>query len=294
MTHWQIGKELLDFRKRPLFMAILNVTPDSFSDGGRYVTANESGHVVRFNLDALVDEVFRLTRAGADILDLGGMSTAPGTDEISVAEELHRITSVLPTLTAATDLPLSIDTYRAEVADVACHLGATIVNDVSGGTFDSDMADVVRRHGVGVCLGHLQGTPQTMQKNPHYENVVDEVYSALAASRDAFVEAGVAPDAICLDPGLGFGKSLQHNIALVRHIDRFLDLGQPLLVGHSRKRMITELALRLRPTASSEELTQLKNRISVRVAMALVRGGAHILRVHDVQLHASVACGEDL
>ncbi|MDO5552231.1 MAG: dihydropteroate synthase [Planctomycetia bacterium] len=293
MTHWQVGAKCLNFDKRPLFMGILNATPDSFSDGGQFVTADASGHVVDFNLDLLAAQAFRLAHAGADLLDLGGMSTAPGAAEVSVAEELHRITSVLPALREASDLPLSIDTYRAEVADVACRLGASIVNDISGGTFDSDMADVVRRHGAGVCLGHIQGTPQTMQTQPHYDNVVDEVYSALAAARDAFVRAGVPQAAICLDPGLGFGKSLRHNIALVRHIDRFLDLGQPLLVGHSRKRMITELAQRLRPGAATEELARLKDEISVRVARTLVRGGVHILRVHDVQLHASVVSGGD-
>jgi dihydropteroate synthase len=248
---------------RPLIMGILNVTPDSFSDGGR--DADLAAAVARA----------RAMAAQADILDIGGESTRPGAEPVPVAEEIARTVPVIAAIRAGgIATPISIDTRNAATARAALAAGADMVNDVSALTHDPDMAPLVAEAGVHVCLMHAQGDPRTMQDDPRYGDVVAEVTAALAARRDAALAAGIAADRIVLDPGIGFGKTVAHNLALMRALDRFRDLGHPVLLGASRKRFIGAITGVERPT----------DRLAGSLAAALfgAQQGVHILRVHDV------------
>jgi dihydropteroate synthase len=265
---WRVGDVDLDCGERTLLMGILNVTPDSFSDGGMYLgerTAVDRGV-------AMVDE-------GADIVDVGGESTRPGSDSVSVREELDRVVPVIENLAAHVPVPISIDTRKSEVARAALSVGATIVNDVSGGE-DPAMFDVVRAAGAGMVLMHMKGDPKTMQEAPRYDDVVAEVKEFLRERVEAAGLAGIATDRLAIDPGIGFGKDLQHNLALLANVDELLDLGQPVLVGPSRKRFIAALL----DGAPVEERLE-----GTAAAVAwLVGRGAHIVRVHDVRDIAKV------
>jgi dihydropteroate synthase len=248
-------------------MGILNVTPDSFSDGGRLTDAETA---VKAGVQMALD--------GADILDVGGESTRPGSDPVSVEEERERVLPVIRRLRTEVDLPISIDTRKAEVAAPALEAGATIVNDVTAGA-DPAMFRVVADSGAGMCLMHLRGEPKTMQQDTAYGDVVGEVHDYLATRIDAAVDAGVEWDRLAIDPGLGFGKSPEGNYVLMRRIGDFLDLRRPVLVGPSRKSFIgkvlgTEVDERLEGTAGA-------------VAW-LVAHGAHVVRVHDVKEMARV------
>ena len=257
MDHWQLPTRRLDLSERPLTMGILNVTPDSFSDGGRFA-----------ELQRAVEHGLRLIADGADILDIGGESTRPDADEVDIDEELRRIIPVIQELRKQTSIPLSIDTRKAAVATEAIRAGAEIVNDVSAAS-DPDMIPLLRETGAAVCIMHALGTPKTMQLDPRYENVVDEVYEFLRRKRDELVTAGIERSRIAVDPGLGFGKTVEHNWTLVRNIVRFLELDCPLLVGHSRKRFI----------AATFEDREEGTRI---VSRELIRSGVQILRLHSV------------
>jgi dihydropteroate synthase len=251
---------------RPLVMGILNVTPDSFSDGGLH-----SG------VEAAVERAFAMKAEGVDILDVGGESTRPGAEPVDPEVEQMRVVPVLEALAdAGWDLPVSVDTRRAQVAAAALEAGACMVNDVSA-LGDPEMAGVVAQRGVPVVLMHMRGVPGTMQQAPEYGDVVGEVLGSLQRSRDQAVAAGIKREQIILDPGIGFGKrtgaGVEDNLALLSGLPRFLSLGQPLLVGASRKRFIgnvtgAPLAKRLPG--------------SLVAAMAAVWGGASVLRVHDV------------
>ena len=252
----------LDCGERTLIMGILNVTPDSFSDGGLYVderTAAQRGI-------AMVDE-------GADIIDVGGESTRPGSDPVPAAEEVDRVAPVIEKLAAHVPVPISIDTRKSEVARAAVAVGATIVNDVSAGA-DPAMFEVVRDAGAGLVLMHMKGEPKTMQEAPAYGDVVAEVAGFLRERIEAAGLAGIDTDRLAIDPGIGFGKDLHHNLALLAHIEDLIDLGRPVLVGPSRKRFLASLLddapveARLEGTAGA-------------VAW-LVSRGAHVVRVHDV------------
>ena len=240
----------------PRWMGIVNVTPDSFSDGGLF-----------FDSDAAVRQALRLLEDGADIIDIGGESTRPGSDSISGDEELRRILPVLEQLRSVKpDVPISIDTAKASVARRVLASGADIINDVSG-LADPDMLSVLQETGSGYCLMHTQGTPKTMQDNPQYADVVGEVFEFLQARRDTMLASGISPEAVAVDPGLGFGKTWEQNWQLVENIAHFLGLGAPLLVGHSRKRFIAERYV------DREEGTR-------QVSRQLLSGGVHILRLH--------------
>ena len=267
--NWALRGRTLTAGDRPLIMGILNVTPDSFSDGGTHA-----------DTDAAVEHGLRCVEEGADIIDIGGESTRPGADAVSVGEELDRTLPVVTRLAAATDAVLSIDTMKAEVAKQAIAAGAAIVNDVSALTQDPQMVQVVAQTGVGVVLMHMQGTPRTMQKAPRYEDVVCDVTTYLADRVKAVVVAGVAPDAVAVDPGIGFGKTDKHNVALIADLASLAGVGRPVVVGLSRKRFLGALTGR-----------DVSDRVSASVAglVACVLGGAHVMRVHDVAASVDAA-----
>ena len=244
-------------------MGILNVTPDSFSDGGRFLDrATAVAHATR-----MVDD-------GADILDVGGESTRPGSEAVSAEEELSRVRPVIERLVEQHPaIPVSIDTRKADVAAEALDAGATIVNDVSGGA-DPRMFDVVREREAAVVLMHMQGDPKTMQEATHYDDVVGEVHEYLRQRIEAAELAGIAPDRIAVDPGIGFGKDLDQNLELMRGVGALLDLGRPVLVGPSRKRFIGAIL-------DLPEEERVEGTIGAVVWM--VGQGAHIVRVHDVR-----------
>jgi dihydropteroate synthase len=243
-------------------MGIVNVTPDSFSDGGRYLDAH-----------AAIDQGLSLVQQGADILDIGGESTRPYSDSVGPNEELRRVLPVIEALCEQTDTPVSIDTAKARVAAEAVAAGAEIINDVTGLEGDPDMLRVAAESGAGVCVMHMQGTPQTMQDDPTYEDVVEDVFNYLKSRRDALLSSGIARERICLDPGIGFGKTHEHNLALLAGCRRFLDLGQPVLIGHSRKGFIGHLL---------GDKQADRTAATVGVALALARQGIQVIRVHDV------------
>ncbi len=248
---------------RPMVMGVLNVTPDSFSDGGRYL---DSGAAVKHALE-MVEE-------GADLIDIGAESSRPGAEPVSEAEELHRLIPVVQEVCRHVSVPVSVDTTKAAVARAAIEAGAAVVNDISAGQADPAMTGVVAETGAGLVLMHRQGTPQTMQRAPQYGSVVDDVRDFLRGRMQAAEQAGIAAEQILLDPGIGFGKNLEHNLTLLAGLDAFQSLGRPILVGVSRKAFIGEVLGRrtddrLMGTAAA-------------VAAALLRG-ARMVRVHDVK-----------
>ena len=247
---------------RPAVMGVLNVTPDSFSDGGEYMDA-----------EAAVAHARAMASEGAALVDVGGESTRPGAAPVGEAEELRRVMPVVEALGGDGDVPISIDTSKAAVARAATAAGATFVNDVTALRGDSGMAEVVAASGAEVCLVHMLGEPRTMQDDPRYDDVVSDV-KALLEERLAFAVAeGIAEERVWLDPGIGFGKTLQHNLELLRRLDEIVAIGRPVLVGASRKRFIGTL------TGRAEQ-----DRVAGTVAanvMAFERG-AHMFRVHDV------------
>ena len=255
---WKIRTKTL-FLDNPVWMGIVNITPDSFSDGGRFLEPS-----------AAVDHALRLIKDGAGIIDLGGESTRPGSDGISAEEELYRILPVLRQLRQyQPDIPVSVDTTKAEVAREVLAAGADIINDVSG-LSDPGMLEVLRTTGPGYCLMHTQGTPKTMQDDPQYDDAPGEVFAFLKDRRKMMIESGIVPETIAVDPGLGFGKTLEHNWQLVENIACFHRLAAPILVGHSRKRFIADRF------ADREAGTR-------QVSQQLIASGVHILRVHEVE-----------
>jgi dihydropteroate synthase len=243
-------------------MGVVNVTPDSFSDGGRFGSAEDA-----------IAHARRLADEGAAIVDVGGESTRPGAAPVTVDEELRR---VVPVLEGLDGISVSIDTSKVEVARRALELGAELVNDVTALRGDGELADVVAEHGAYVCLMHMQGEPRTMQSTPHYDDVVSEVLAFLEERVAFAVERGIAEDRICVDPGIGFGKTPDHNLELVRRLDALAALGRPIVVGFSRK---STLARVLGDTASSQGTIS----ASLGAAVAAFERGAWMLRVHDVR-----------
>lgn len=245
-------------------MGILNVTPDSFSDGGEFLDTT-----------AAVAHGLKLVAEGADILDIGGESTRPYSQRVTIDEELKRVVPVIEQLAGKVDVPISIDTSKATVAQAAIEARAEIINDVTGLTADPGMVPLAAQTGVGVCAMHMQGTPQTMQENPTYNDVVAEVCEYLRQRRDALEATGISRDRICLDPGIGFGKTREHNIALMRHCYHLHSLGCPVLVGHSRKGFLGKLI-------GDKEGDRLN--ATTWASLSLAVQGVQVLRVHDVQL----------
>jgi dihydropteroate synthase len=250
---------------RPSVMGVVNVTPDSFSDGGVHLDADVAAAAARRMLDE-----------GAAIVDVGGESTRPGSDGVSLDEELRRVVPVLERLNG--EVPVSIDTAKAGVARRAFELGAVMVNDVTAFRAEPELAEVAAEHGAYVCLMHMQGEPRTMQLDPRYDDVASEVASFLEERLAFAVARGVAEHRICLDPGIGFGKTVEHNVELLRRLDVLLALGRPLLIGVSRKSSLGKLAGD--PAAKVGTLGA-----SVAAAVAAYERGATILRVHDVREH---------
>jgi dihydropteroate synthase len=245
-------------------MGILNVTPDSFSDGGQFTV-----------VDRAVEQGLKLAADGASMIDIGGESTRPGAEPVDLDEELRRTIPVIRALVTQLAVPISIDTTKAEVARQALEAGAQIVNDVSGLTFDPEMLNVCRQFDAGICLMHIQGTPQTMQQNPHYSDVVTEVIEFLHTQVDRCLMAGIPAERMCVDPGIGFGKTAEHNLALLTSVARMQrDLQRPVLIGHSRKRFLSKLLGR----TVEERLAG-----TVGVSIALAEQGCDVLRVHDVR-----------
>jgi dihydropteroate synthase len=253
----------LEAKEQTLLMGIINVTPDSFYDGGKRLDPAEA-----------VAHGMALVEAGADMIDIGGESTRPGARAVSAEEELKRVLPVIQELRRTVKVPISIDTYKAPVAQAALAEGADIVNDISALRFDPQMAVLVAAEKVPVVLMHMQGTPKTMQSEPHYEDVLREVQDFLAAQVRFAVEAGVRRENIIIDPGIGFGKTLDHNLTLLRDLPALAAMGQPLLVGASRKTFIGKIL----GVEADERLEG-----SLAAAIAAVFGGAHIIRVHDVK-----------
>lgn len=247
---------------RPHVMGIVNVTPDSFSDGGKFST-----------VDLAVKHALTLIDEGADILDIGGESTRPGAQPVSLDEELSRVIPVIETLSQITKVPISIDTYKPEVMRQAIIVGADIVNDIRALQEENALA-IVAQSNVGVCLMHMQGTPQTMQIEPQYVDVVAEVKQFLIERMQAAIRHGIVKNRLLLDPGFGFGKARTHNIALIQHLEVLNEIGQPLLVGLSRKSVLGAIA-------GGDESQRLFASIAASVISAMK--GAKILRVHDVK-----------
>jgi dihydropteroate synthase len=247
----------------PLIMGILNVTPDSFSDGGRY-----------FDFNSAIEHAERMQREGADIIDVGGESTRPGAEKVSEEEELSRVIPVIEKIYSKIDVAVSIDTYKSKVAKTAIEAGAVMVNDISAFCFDPSMPDVVANSGCFSVLMHMAGNPETMQKNPVYNDVVEEVTDFLKIRLNYALNSGIPLNKIILDPGIGFGKTLEHNLELIRNICKFGDLGCPLLMGASRKSFLGKI------TGSSVDE---RDWGTAAVTAWCVSNGVRIHRVHEVK-----------
>jgi dihydropteroate synthase len=260
---WRLANGvILDLRK-PHIMGVVNVTPDSFSDGNRFVTPQRA-----------IEHALALVEAGADIIDIGGESTRPKADPVSADEELERILPVLEGLSGKSKIPISVDTSKAKVAKQALAAGAAIINDVTGLQGDPEMARVVAQGSAGVVLMHSRGTPQEMQRDTHYDDLISEVRHFLAGSIKLARQAGVSDEQMVIDPGIGFGKDVKGNLSLLRHLAEFRTLGRPILVGTSRKSFIG--------TVLGRNVDERLMGTAATVAVSLMQG-ARIFRVHDVR-----------
>jgi dihydropteroate synthase len=255
-------EKTLPFGSKVLIMGVLNVTPDSFSDGGQFIDPG-----------AAIDRAQQMIAEGADLIDIGGESTRPGAPYVGEDEEIKRIRPILNVLGKHTNIPLSIDTRKAAVAQVALELGAVMVNDVSALQDDPRMAQLVQESNAGVILMHRQGHSAIMQKDPHYDDVVGEIKSFLAERVSMAQSMGIPADHIIVDPGIGFGKTLNHNLKILANIGEFLQLGQPVLIGLSRKAFIGEL--------TGKPVGERETGNAAALATAVWQG-AHILRIHEV------------
>jgi dihydropteroate synthase len=262
--------QVLDLGSRTHIMGILNVTPDSFSDGGRHADTARA-----------ITQARLMAAQGADIIDVGGESTRPGAEPVSEDEELRRIIPVIERLASELTIPISVDTYKSRVARKALEAGASIVNDVSGLRFSLDMAGIVAEYGAAVVIMHIKGTPRDMQQDPVYTDVVAEVKSYLADSIALAVQAGVNPESILVDPGIGFGKTLEHNLTLLNRLGELRGLGCPILLGTSRKKFIgTVLGI--------AEADRRQEGTAATIVLGIERG-ARVMRVHDVAQMVKVA-----
>lgn len=260
---WKCRDRVLEIGNRPLIMGILNVTPDSFSDGGKFLDTT-----------AALERGLQMVAEGADLIDVGGESTRPGAGEVSAADEIARVVPVIEALAARTTVTLSIDTWKAAVARRAVEAGARIINDVSALTHDADMSRVAKDHGTGVILMHMQGTPRTMQKDPQYADVVADVARYLETRLDACVAGGLDRESLAVDPGIGFGKTVEHNVSLLAHLRALRATGRPVVIGLSRKSFLGKLT----GCEVGERLAP-----SLAALVFCVLNGAHIMRVHDVK-----------
>jgi dihydropteroate synthase len=262
---WHIRDRILLIDRRPLVMGIVNVTPDSFSDGGRYATP-----------ESAVARALELVRQGADVLDIGGESTRPGAAPVSVDEELHRVIPVVEELAKQTSVPLSVDTSKAAVAQAALAKGAGIINDVTALMGDPKMPEIVRAGNASVILMHMKGTPATMQQVPSYEDVIAEISQFFADRLQAAFSAGIGKEKVTLDPGIGFGKTSEHNLEILARLEEFHRFGRPVCLGVSRKGFVGRL-LNNRPVER-----RLAGSLAA-VCYAMARRSVQIVRVHDVE-----------
>lgn len=261
---------VFDFTERSYVMGILNVTPDSFSDGGKYLDKTRA-----------VDCGVELAKQGADVIDVGGESTRPDSAPVSLEEEIQRVIPVIKELAYRVNVPISVDTTKAEVAKRALDAGAEIVNDISALRFDASMGKVVSEYKVPVILMHMLGSPRTMQENIHYDSLIDDIYRFLQERISTALDIGIEQDKIVVDPGIGFGKSVEKdNFTILKCLQAFTSLGRPVLVGPSRKAFIGRLL--------DKDVTQREEGTAAAVAIA-VYNGAHFLRVHDVRSMKMVA-----
>jgi len=265
----ELGQRTLDLSTRTHLMGVLNVTPDSFSDGGRF-----------FKLEEAVKQGIKLAEEGADIIDIGGESTRPGSEPVPIEEELRRIIPVIEQLAQIIKVPISIDTYKSKVAKEALDAGAWMVNDISGLRFDPEMKKVIAEYDVPVVLMHIQGTPRNMQENPKYENLLEDIKSYLNQSISIAEEAGIGEDKIIIDPGIGFGKTLDDNLKILKNLREFKSLEKPVMIGVSRKSFIGKIL----DLPTDERLEG--SLVSMAVA---IMNGANILRVHDIKESKRVA-----
>jgi dihydropteroate synthase len=254
---------ILDLDERTHVMGVLNVTPDSFSDGGRY-----------FGSDRAVEHGLQMARDGADIVDVGGESTRPYAKRLTCSEEMDRVIPVIEALKRELSIPISIDTYKSEVAQGCLNAGASIINDISALRFDPHMASVAAQGDVPLILMHMKGTPENMQENPLYRDLISEISEFLKDAIDRCVAAGVREDLILVDPGIGFGKTFDHNLAVIKELSRFKSLGRPILLGTSNKAFIGHI---LGKGVNERETG------SMATVAAGVMNGAHIVRVHNVK-----------
>jgi len=263
---WRVRARTLPLGPVPLLMGVVNVTPDSFSDGGAFLDP-----------DRAVEHGLALAAAGASILDVGGESTRPGADPVPLEEELERVIPVVEALARSTSAAVSIDTTKLEVARAALDAGASIVNDVSALRFAPDLAELAAETGAGLVLMHMRGEPRTMQSDPRYDDLFTEIGGELEAAAERARVAGVAREAIVLDPGIGFGKTAADSLRTLAGLDRLAAAGYPLLVGHSRKSFLDPERRR----AAHDRLPE-----SLAAGLLAALGGAALLRVHDVEEHA--------
>ncbi|MCE5329363.1 dihydropteroate synthase [bacterium] len=259
----KIGPKEFDLKNEVVIMGILNVTPDSFFDGGKY-----------YDVKNAFKKVDKIVEDGADIIDVGGMSTRPGSNPVSVEDELERTIPIISYIKKNHNVLISIDTYRSSVALKAIEAGADAINDISGLVLDDNMKRIASDYGSSLILMHMKGTPQNMQKDPFYEDVVEEIYGFFRTQTALAIESGVKPENIMIDPGLGFGKTLEHNFTIIKKLKDFKSLGFPILIGASRKSFTGALS-NLPPDQRLEG--------SLAVAVMSVMNGANLLRVHDVR-----------
>lgn len=247
---------------RPALMGILNVTPDSFSDGNQYTSMAKA-----------LEHARRIMSEGADLIDVGGESTRPGAEPVSVEEEIARVLPIVEQLLSE-GFPISVDTYKSLTAQMALERGACMINDVTGGR-DPKLVEACARAGAHLCLMHMKGEPKTMQRDPRYENVVDEVLADLLAAVNRAIDIGCKKEAVWIDPGIGFGKTSRHNLALLANLPKFVDLGQPVLIGVSRKGFLGKL------TGSTDPLDRLEATLAAQVLAQAA--GVRMIRAHDVK-----------
>lgn len=269
-TAWKLRSKSLKCGPVPLVMGIVNVTPDSFSDGGKFSTA-----------DLAIEHGLRLADEGAAILDIGGESTRPYSTPVELDEELKRVIPVIEGIAKQSDVPVSIDTSKSAVAAAAIEAGAQIINDVTGLEGDPGMVKIVLDSGVGICAMHMKGNPQNMQDAPEYFDVVREIHAYLAQRKSHLLEAGIELERICLDPGIGFGKTHEHNLRLIRDCDQYHDLGCPILIGHSRKGFIGKM-LGEGSAVSDYDKVAGRDAGTLAITLKLAEKGIQIVRVHEV------------
>lgn len=260
----------LNFDKKTYIMGVLNVTPDSFSDGGLFFSEKKA-----------IEHALRLVEEGADIIDIGGESTRPGSEPVSVEEEIRRTIPVIKAISREIKVPISIDTYKSEVAKHALDAGASIVNDISGLRFDPEMPKIVSEYKVPVIIMHIKGRPKDMQQNPVYEALIPEIMDYLRMSIRLAARFGIPEDMIIIDPGIGFGKTFEHNLEIINNLKEFTLLGKPVAIGVSRKAFIGKILGDVSPSERLEGTT-------AAVAISIFNG-ANIIRVHDVKEMAKVA-----